>query len=460
MKHSITILVAATITLIATTAFTISLCSCVTDDPITIDNTIVVDDTIQADDTAKPLKAEVPVYNNWIFENVQPSLKMVFINPEDTARQALVEWIITTDKKVPVLRKDTILKVSAGSSEIVMSLDINNPGIYQVSAKMNSKFIRTFNIAVNPTLIVSPADKQADFDQFWADTKAELALIDPQFTLTELPEKSSPARKVYLLEFRSLNDMGDTAAIARAFWCEPTDGKAHRVTIHYQGYDSGGYDPWCPGGNDNPDECDLVLSTRGQLINNRAPYTNNYRDWFAYGFTSKEAWYYRGAYCDAIRALDFVYTRAVVDTLNVFAEGSSQGGALSYAAAALGNHKFNAIAPCVPFMGDFPDYFEIVSWPANVAITAQTANGWTNEQLYAMLSYFDTKNLATLVTCPVIETIGLQDNTCPPHTNLAPYNNLPANVDKKISYNAEMQHAIPGNWTNTYRTFFAKYVVD
>lgn len=457
MKYFITTVGAAMMALLAATAMTISLSSCITDEPN------LVDDPIPVDTTLMPLKAEyatVPVYNNWVFENVQPSLKMTFKNPEDTVRQAVVQWIVTTDKKAAVLTKDTTLNVPAGTSELVMPLAINNPGIYKVSASMNGKFMRAFNIAVDPTEIVSPVDKQADFDQFWADTRAELALIEPQYTLTEIPEKSSSARKVYLLEFRSLKDMGDTAAIARAYWCEPTDGKAHRVTIHYQGYDSGGYKPWIPNGNDNPNECDLFLSTRGQLINNRAPYTNKYGDWFAYGFTSKETWYYRGAFCDAIRALDFVHTRSAADKLNVFAEGSSQGGALAYAAAALGNHKFNAIAPCVPFLGDYPDYFEIVSWPGNTAKTAKKANGWTDEQLYEMLSYFDTKNLATLVTCPVIETIGLQDGTCPPHTNLAPYNNLPAGVDKEISYHAEMQHAIPSNWSNTYRTFFKKYVVE
>lgn len=455
MKRFINRIVSTTLTLLAATAITISLTSCDTvDEPKPVDPK-------PEEVIAKPLKTEyatVPVHNNWVFEKVQPTLRMTFKNPEDTIRQALVQWIVTTDTKTAFLTKDTTLKVPAGTSEIVMPLAINNPGIYKVYARMNGITIRAFNIAVDPTLIVSPTDKQSDFDQFWANTKAELAKIDPQFKLTEIPDKSTPARKVYLLEFRSLKDKGDTAAIARAYWCEPTDGKAHRVTIHYQGYDSGGYKPYCPGGNDNPNECDLILSTRGQLINNWAPYINNYGDWFGYGFTSKETWYYRGAFCDAIRALDFVFTRAAVDTLNVFAEGSSQGGALSYAAAALGNHKFNAIAPCVPFLGDYPDYFKIVSWPANTAKDAQKANGWTDEQLYKMLSYFDTKNLATMVTCPVIETIGLQDGTCPPHTNLAPYNNLPAAVVKKISYHAEMQHAIPSNWTSTYIAFFNQFV--
>ena len=48
----------------------------------------------------------------------------------------------------------------------------------------------------------------------------------------------------------------------------------------------------------------------------------------------------------------------------------------------------------------------------------------TDEEMYAFLSYFDTKNLATRISASVIACSGLQDGTCPPHTNLAPYNNL------------------------------------
>ena len=84
----------------------------------------------------------------------------------------------------------------------------------------------------------------------------------------------------------------------------------------------------------------------------------------------------------------------------------------------------------------------------------------TDAEMYAMLSYFDTKNLATLITpaTAVIQTIGLQDNVCPPHTNMAPYNNLPDGVEKQISYNALLMHATPSSWWNTYLQFFNDHV--
>jgi len=43
---------------------------------------------------------------------------------------------------------------------------------------------------------------------------------------------------------------------------------------------------------------------------------------------------------------------------------------------------------------------------------------------YDMLTYYDVKNFAPWITCPVIMGVGLQDPICPPRTNFAPYNLL------------------------------------
>jgi cephalosporin-C deacetylase len=83
----------------------------------------------------------------------------------------------------------------------------------------------------------------------------------------------------------------------------------------------------------------------------------------------------------------------------------------------------------------------------------------TDADMYAFLSYYDTKNLATSITSPYITSIGLQDNVCPPHTNIAPYNNAATTADdKNIIFNPELQHATNADWYETYMTFFKKYM--
>ena len=210
------------------------------------------------------------------------------------------------------------------------------------------------------------------------------------------------------------------------------------------------------------DYAEFFLSTRGQNINNRlssereadgkGDFTNTYGDWFAYRFGDKDSYYYRGAFMDCVQAVRFMATRPTSDMTNLFAEGQSQGGAFTYAAAALSGYTFRAIAPGIAFMGDYPDYFNIVNWPAYVA--RENQGTMTDDELFAFLSYFDTKNLATAISCPVIACIGLQDDVCPPHTNIAPYNNL-LSADKQLLFNPELGHQAAASWYTDFMAFFA-----
>lgn len=288
-------------------------------------------------------------------------------------------------------------------------------------------------------------------------------------TLTEITAKSTAARKVYLVEMNSIPDgLTGTPVVIRGYYAEPQDGKKHPVIMHYAGYDSGyrpgGQDvkPYCPSGDSEPDYAEFFLSTRGQNINNRlssereadgkGDFTNTYGDWFAFHFGDKDSYYYRGAFMDCVQAIRFMASRPTSDMTNLFAEGQSQGGAFTYAAAALSGYTFRAIAPGIAFMGDYPDYFNIVNWPAYVA--RENQGTMTDAELFAFLSYFDTKNLATVISCPVIACIGLQDDVCPPHTNIAPYNNL-LSADKQLLFNPELGHQAAATWYTDYMAFFA-----
>jgi len=94
-----------------------------------------------------------------------------------------------------------------------------------------------------------------------------------------------------------------------------------------------------------------------------------------------------------------------------------------------------------------------VSWPGDTA--KKNKGSMTDEQMYAFLSYFDTKNLATRISCAVIACSGLVDGTCPPHTNIAPFNNLQTpESDKEYYFYPKMGHEIPAGWSNKWGSFF------
>ena len=430
--------------------------------PVTPEPEPLPQDSISAE--ILPLKQSVPVTNNWVFDG-KPSITIHIENPNAIAQTADVMVRISTDlrKELTTIEQKAEIPANGSKDVVITTPEDLAPGFYRANCFVNKKGARNFIFGINPTAIVSAPDKQPDFDAYWDAAKEQLAAIEMNAQLTELEKKSTDKRKIYLVELQSVPDSPDgDPVIVRGYYAEPQDGQKHPVIMHFYGYDSQNATSWppCPGGNDT-EYAEFFFSIRGQMLNNRAAanrvpdgkgdFVNIYGDWFAYNFGVKDGYYYRGAFMDCVQAVRFMATRESSDMTQLFAEGSSQGGALSYAVAALSDYPFTAIAPCVAFLGDFPDYFNIVGWPAETAKANQ--GSMTDEEMYAFLSYFDTKNLATRISCAVIACSGLQDGTCPPHTNLAPYNNLQTE-DKEIYYYPEMGHEIPGNWTSKIMAFF------
>lgn len=405
----------------------------------------------------------------------KPTLLIELVNNNDEPVVADAEVRILTDIGPTLVNVDTVrVKVPAGASKTLEytypgTLD---PGFYASRCKVTRRQSEAVNFGIDPTQIVSAPDTVAgEFAKFWQAGKDQLAAVDSQVDSVEIKSRSSSARKVYFVSMKSVPDsLGDEPVTIRGYYAKPLGGGKHPVIIHYYPYDSQTPDAalYCPYGGSSNQFAELWISHRGQYINNRndgaradgqGDFKNTYGDWFAWHFGDRDSWYYRGAMLDALRAVRFMLSEPTSDPRNFFACGSSQGGALTYAAAALSNVPFRAIAPNVAFLGDFPDYFRIVGWPKETAVANQ--GNLTDAQMYEFLSYFDTKNLATMIpaSCAVMATICLQDHTCPPHTNIAPYNNLKT-TDKELSFYPYYDHAEPGDWTAKYLDFFGKRIVE
>ena len=377
--------------------------------------------------------------------------KSTTVNVEVTIRTDAYEDVATVTEEVTVGGGET--------TTATVTLPTLTAGFYHATVSANYEEVKDFNIGYDATGISSPADAQSDFDTFWANAKTALAAIEPNYTLTKIDDKSTSKRNVYLVEMNSIDDGDGNPVTIHAYYAEPVADGTYPVIITQNGYDSDtSIDAlnFCPNGDSNPEWIELNVSVRGQIINNRTPNTNIYGDWFAYNFGNKDKYYYRGAYMDVVRSIDFIASREKAQQSNIFMMGGSQGGALTIAGAAL-DDRINAIAPSIQFMGDFVDYFKVGAWPRSVALKQQSANNMTDEAMYTFLSYFDTKNLATKVTCPVKTAIGLQDPVCPPHTGMAAYNNM-ASTEKEYVINSECKHETTSTWYSECLAFFEDHL--
>ena len=318
---------------------------------------------------------------------------------------------------------DLVLEISTDFGQLVETREYSSeikldlaPGFYKAVLYLVNDGVRTeltrTNLGFNPENIISEQDKQPDFDLFWEQTLAELAQVQSEYKLTLLEDHSNDIRRSYRVDMKSFGGEWISGLLVT-----PAAEGRYPANISYMGY---GSEVWYPNPSDNPQLIEFQLCVRNQAFN-RMPGQKD--DWCTRGLGDKYQYYYRGAFADAVRAIDFICSLPQTDVERVVANGESQGGALTLVAASL-DHRLKAIAPSAPFLNDYKDYFALVDWPGNWILDAAKENNISDEDLYKTLSYFDVKNFTDKIQCPVLMAIGLQDPVCPPHTNFAGYNHI------------------------------------
>mgnify|MGYP002622849658 FL=1 len=380
----------------------------------------------------------------------EPDLGWLFLGQGPYTLQTQVQ--ATPGPAVLALVKD--LSLMAEAPEIVLEQDITiapdstiqvdlgklEPGFYQVRLRDSVRF----NIGVRPDAVLSPADAQPDFDAFWESVLSELAQVplEPEYTL--IPEYSNEVRSCYEVRYASLG-----GAVAGGIVSIPVAEGKYPVHIQYMGY---GAEPFYFDPSASPDRIDFLVSVRDQGI-----FKNGQDRWIDRGLEAKENFYYRGAFADVKRAVDFAASMEKANPERLVAYGESQGGAFTFVSAAL-DSRIKAIAPAVPFLGDYRDYARIVWWPVHEVLDSADAEGLDREELFTMLSYFDVKNFASRISCPVYMAFGLQDPVCPPHTNFSIYNNLKT-AEKQFYCVPTCGHAmwLEPSWSAERDRFLAAY---
>ena len=413
----------------------------------------------------------------WETTNGTPNLTVTITNNEAYEITVPINIALMTDMFTDFNTYSANVTLAAGETKVT-DVEFNDltPGFYRMAANVAGNKLCTYYIGYNPTAIVSPDDSQEDFATFWGTWKERLAAIPIDAELTLLNgDTGSDTRNIYEVKYKSVPETADENAepvYIYGYYAEPKAAGTYPCIIHFHGTSktteltmpSGTTEGWC----------EFRFSARGQTLDKAKNGSDKYRqdpndessvDFYAYRLGDNDEHYYRYVYLDTRRAVDFVYSQAKVNKDAVFAAGGSQGGCLTYVCAALSDGKIRAIAPSITGHADFVHTMEIVGWPTNVF------NNWINANypgdyaagkaaLLAHQSYFDTKNFAKWIYCPVITNFSLQDNTDGPHLNISPYNLLTnvAAADKQYSINQFKGHAAADNWSTTYMAFFNQYL--
>jgi cephalosporin-C deacetylase-like acetyl esterase len=378
------------------------------------------------------------VQEKGVFYNDEALSATIHLN--NTSQQKIDGVLVTeikTDAGAPVTVLKTPLSLpKAGLTKQAFSHKVSQPGFYRVTAHLEwdnkSGPTTAFNLGYEPEKIVCAPSAKPDFKSFWEKGLAELSKVEPHYSLVLLTNLCTDVQNLYEVRMHSFGDV-----VVGGHYLVPKKPGKYPTVVRFLGYSSG---PAIPQRDDQP-VIRYVASTRGQGVMKPE---NSYGEWMAYRLDSRDDYYFRGAYLDTVRAIDFVCTRPEVDQSRIAVEGGSQGGTLSYVCAAL-DKRVAFCMPTIPGFCDIPTFIELTPWPGGIYrhYLATNDKGVTQEAMYAMLTYYDVKNFAAWITCPVYMGVGLQDTICPPRTNFAPYNLLKA--EKRFLIYPETGHGVRGS---------------
>ncbi|MDN4074415.1 acetylxylan esterase [Fictibacillus terranigra] len=172
--------------------------------------------------------------------------------------------------------------------------------------------------------------------------------------------------------------------------------------------------------------------------------------WATQGLLDKKEYYYYKVYLDCKRAIDYCLTRPEINPHKICLIGSSLGGGIALAVAALDSRPQLVVAD-VPNMCDLELAIQLKTEGSLVFIENYLARyPQYTEKVFENLSYFDNVNFASNMKSQVRLSVALKDAVCPPKTIFGVYNLIPS--EKTIEIYPFSTHNAPGSQEHIDKT--------
>lgn len=280
--------------------------------------------------------------------------------------------------------------------------------------------------------------READFDIYWQTTIVE-ALKQP--LNAELIPYVLPAKGLQCYAVRFDGYKGGRIA---GWYVQPTSRGKFPGVCMYHGYSGRATRPMDMLALASQGICVLSMDCRGQNGQSQDALTTDEghaTGWMTKGIRDPKQYYFRYVYADAVRALELLARREEVDDTRLAITGASQGGALTFAVAALSERPILAL-PDIPFLCDFRRGVQISpAGPYPEIISFLKSFPHLYETVFQTLSYCDNLNLAPRIRCRTVVSNCLWDDVCPPSTIFGVYNHITA--EKQIELYPFHKHEVP-----------------
>lgn len=308
------------------------------------------------------------------------------------------------------------------------------PGIYNIDFTINTNtYDDTSHYAFGYEIakINNPYHKPRDFDNFWKQAMAELAEINPEYTVQEDLEQSTDKCKIYRIEMTSLENVRIQGwlTIPRVLI-----GRKFPVIVGYVGYQIKALPQI------SEDFAGLSINVRGGDLENVEDENIDKQELLTLNINDPQRYIFRGIYMDCVRAIDFVIAHEDMgfDLTRIGVLGGSQGASQALVVSALLNKKIKTCVADNPTYCNFHINMEMQPQIREESFILKYLNKYldanhffiTKEEILNSLSYFEIQNFMPQVKCPVLLGVGLLDPLAPAVTTIGAFNKLKREVQK------------------------------
>lgn len=330
----------------------------------------------------------------------------------------------------PVMYPDTKKSVTLKDGSLKWSGKMTTPGFYRITATahIGGKDYRGLcTAAFSPEKLQPYCKEPKDFDEFWSKALNEARKNDLNPTRRLLPERCTKDENVYEVSY--VNDNANSRMYG--ILSVPVKPGKYPALLRVPG---AGVRPYSGDTYTAPGKC-IVLEigihgipvTMQQSIYDdlRNAALNNY---WEVNLAEPNKNYYKRVVTGAVRGVDFIASLPEWDGKAIGVTGSSQGGFLSLATAAL-DKRITFLGVVHDAMCDFEAEMHDVGggWPHYFYWDVK--NG-TNKELLNMkvegARYYDGVNFARRVTQPGWYSFGYNDEVVPPTSSYSTYNIIKA----------------------------------
>jgi len=261
-----------------------------------------------------------------------------------------------------------------------------------------------------------------DFQEYWDEARARLAGIPVNPRIEPVPDFESETGRLYRVTLQSWDEIDIVG-----WYVVPADaGQSRYPAIQIM-----------PGWGAEQPPMDrtadgyITFSLNPRSHGPSKAYFETPVAHHLWNIDRPEEYYYRAAYMDGVRGLDFLSDRAEVDPERIAVEGGSQGGAFALALAGLDQRVAAAVAN-VPYISNIPDYIRLSTSGSGADFLERIKDPETGEDAARSLAYIDVANLASFISAPTQIIVGVQDRVTPPLNGVVAYNRIPDGIPAEL----------------------------